>query len=89
MIKFEKYYDGKQTHIQAISTKETKNNGNIDCCYTIGKYIKEEIEELQDQLQQKENIIKEVKDYIRNNMIMYDNIEAEVEDLLILLDKGE
>ena len=48
-----------------------------------------EAELLLDYIQQKENIIKEVREYIRNNMIMYDNIEAEVEDILILLDKGE
>ena len=48
-----------------------------------------EAELLLDYIQQKENIIKEVREYIRNNMIMYDNMEAEVEDILILLDKGE
>ena len=92
MIKFERYYDGFQNKIQAISTEETKNNGNIDCCYTISKYIKEEIEDLQTQLQQKENIIKEVREYITTLAITeYGEIDIDIvfDKFIFMLDKGE
>ena len=51
------------------------------------------IEELETQLQQKENIIKEVREYIEKHIAMFKNgdmlVEMNIDELLEILDKGE
>lgn len=66
MIKFEERFDGMQTKIMACSTEETKNNRDIECYYSIGRYIKKEIEDLQQELDQYKNNWEELKKYIEN-----------------------
>ena len=48
-----------------------------------------EIEKLQKQLQQKENIIKEVREYIESYMPNYDFDKTNLLKILEILDKGE
>ena len=47
-----------------------------------------EIEKLQNQLQQKENIIKEVREYIESYMPNYDFDKTNLLKILEILDKG-
>ena len=100
MIKFEKYYDGIQTHIQAISSEETKNNDNIDVCYTVGKYIKKEIEELQEEIDRLNNIINELEkwckedetcfelDFYMGRCVNYQNILDKIQELKEKISNG-
>ena len=53
------------------------------------KEIIEYIKYLQNQLQQKENIIKEAKEYIESYMPNYDFDKTNLIKLLEILDKGE
>ena len=62
MIKFDKWYDGLQNKTMICSSKETKNNNDIECYYRISEYIKEEIEELQ-------NKIDKTKEYINKHCV--------------------
>ena len=53
----------------------------------------ENVKELIDELQQKENIIKEVREYIEKHIAMFKNgnmlVDINVDKLLEILDKGE
>ena len=54
--------------------KEKQLNKQIfDCTLTIAQKD-DEIRELKDQLQQKENIKKEIREYIKNNSYFKDNV---------------
>lgn len=57
-------------------------------------YLYDDIRGLRHQLQQKENIIKEVREYIENKVISNGEVidqlrKIEVKELLEILDKGE
>ena len=69
-----------------MSEIKVMNNDEIrDFC--IKKDLK--IFELEQQLQQKENIIKEVREYIESYMPNYDFDKTNLIKLLEILDKGE
>jgi len=73
-----------------VSEIKVMNDDEIrDFC--IKKDLK--IFELEQQLQQKENIIKEVREYIENHIAMFKNkdvlVDMNVDELLEILDKEE
>ena len=56
-------------------------------------YIKKEVHNLQQKVEQLENIRKEIKEYIEKNVACFKNgdmlVELNVDDLLNILNKGE
>ena len=55
--------------------------------------LNKQIEELKSQLQQKENIIKEVREYIEKHIVMFKNgdilVDMNIDELLEILDKED
>lgn len=64
MIKFDEWYDGLQTKITACSSEETKENNNVECYYSVGKYIKKEIEDIQEENKKYKEVLDKIKDFI-------------------------
>ena len=56
-------------------------------------YSQEFVDELQNQLQQKENIIKEVREYIEKHIAIFKGgdmlVDMNIDEILEILDKGE
>ena len=56
-------------------------------------YIRKEVHNLQQKVEQLENIRKEIKEYIEKNVVCFKNgdmlVELNVDDLLNILNKGE
>lgn len=63
MISFRKEETPISSKIYAYSSEETKNNRNIICEYSVGEYIKQEVEKLQQENIRLNNIIKYLKNY--------------------------
>ena len=61
----------------------------LEQAYKDIKYYKNRTERLRNQLQQKENIIKEVREYIEKASYFQGNKILEEKELLEILDKGE
>lgn len=64
MISFRKEETPISSKIYAWSSEEKINNRNIICEYSVGKYIKQEIEELQQEIERLNNIINELEKWL-------------------------
>ena len=81
MIKFEEWYDGLQTKIMACSSEETKENNNVECYYSVGNYIKKEIEYMQQTIDKQKEVLDKIKE-IMNEDDKADNIYMKLRDYL-------
>lgn len=76
MISFRKEETPLSSKIYAWSSEETKNNRNIICEYSVGEYIKQEIEELQQENEKLNNIINELEKDLKeaSNCLVYNEL---------------
>jgi len=68
VISFRKEETPISNKIYAYSSEETKNNRNIICEYSVGEYIKKEIEDLQNENKRLNNIINELEKFLKINI---------------------
>lgn len=87
MISFRKEETPLSSRTYAWSSEETKNNGNIICEYSVGKYIKQEIEELQRENERLNNTINELEKWLNDEI--YRHEEVYKPSNIIFIENGE